>query len=429
MKSSFKKIGVISVPLIAVIIVFVMIFGSVFNNRHASKVSAANLMEKVKSQNVKTVKLDNNFIKSTADFSVDLFKSSYKKDKNSLISPTSVYLALGMTANGADKNTLKEFESLLGGNINLKDLNTYYYSLSKDLTNIEGGKLSIANSIWYRDSQTLSIKEDFLQTNADYYNASAYKSDFSSTKTVKDINNWVKNNTGGLIDNIIDSIDADTIMYLINAVYFENQWEKPYTKSDIRKDTFNLSDGTNTNTDFMYSAENYYLKDDKAEGFMKQYKDNKYSFVALLPNDGVSIDSYVASLSGEGFLNLIKNKSEETVTTALPKFKSEYKISLVDSLKKMGLEECFDSAKANFTRMGSSSEGNIYVSNVLHKTFISVDELGTKAGAVTSVEMKSLGMALISHNIILNRPFVYAIIDNETNLPLFLGTMMSPEIK
>lgn len=428
MKSNFKKISFIGIPLIAVIVVLIMLFTNVFSNKPSSKVSAADLMEKVKAQNVKTVKLEDNFIKSTADFSVELFKNAYAKDKNSLMSPTSVYLALGMTANGADKNTLKEFETLLGENISIKDLNAYYNSLSKSFTNTPKGKLGIANSIWYRDSKSLVIKEDFLQANADYYNAAAYKKDFNSDKTVKDINNWVKNNTGGLIDNIIDKIDADTIMYLINAVYFENQWEKPYNKTDLRKDNFKLTDGTNINTDFMHSEEEYYLKDNKAEGFIKPYKDGKYSFVALLPNEGVSIEDYVSSLSGENFIKLMKSKSEEKVNAAMPKFKSDYKIELADPLKKMGLKECFDSSKANFSKMGSSSEGNIYVGGVLHKTFITVDELGTKAGAVTSAEMKLESMPIINHNIILNRPFVYAIVDKETNLPLFLGTMMKPEI-
>jgi serine protease inhibitor len=425
--SNFKRLGIIGIPALAAALAFVLLFTNIFM-RKTAKVYASNLMDNIKPQKVENVELKDQFLQSTADFSIELFKKSYTKGKNSLVSPTSVYLALGMTANGADGSTLKEFEGLLGKNgINIKDLNVYYNNLSRKLTNIESGKINLANSIWYRQDESLTVKRDFLQTNADYYNASAYKADFNSEDTVKDINNWVKNNTGNLIDKIIDKIDSETIMYLINAVYFEDQWEKPYLKENIRKNSFELADGTSKSVDFMYSQEESYLKNDRAQGFIKPYKNGKYSFVALLPDKGISIDSFVSSLSGESFRNLLKNSSEEKVDAALPKFKADYKIELVEPLKQMGLKHCFDSGKANFTKMGSSSFGNIYVGDVLHKTFITVDEQGTKAGAVTKVEMKAES-AVMTHRVILNRPFVYAIVDNGTKLPLFLGTMVNPGI-
>ncbi len=426
-KINFKKLGFIGIPTVAAVIAFIVMFTGIFSNGPA-KVYASDLMKGITAQKVEAVELKEQFLRSTADFSVELFKKAYTKDKNSLVSPTSVYLALGMTANGADNNTLKEFEALLGKkSINIRELNTYYNSLSKRLTNVYSGKLSIANSIWYRKDDSLDIKKDFLQTNADYYNAAAYKADFNSKETVKDINNWVKNNTGNLIDKIIDEIDANTIMYLINAVFFEDQWKKPYAKEEVRKGPFELIDGTKKSVDFMYSEEDIYLKDDKAQGFIKPYASGQYSFVALLPNEGISIDSYVTSLSGEGFINLMKNKSKDKVSAALPKFKSEYEIKLVEPLKKMGLKDCFTDEKADFTKMANVNPGEIYIGDVLHKTFITVDTEGTKAGAVTKVEIRTKGISM-SHNITLNRPFVYAIVDNETNLPLFIGTMMNPDI-
>jgi serpin B len=134
----------------------------------------------------------------------------------------------------------------------------------------------------------------------------------------------------------------------------------------------------------------------------------------------------VASLSGSSFTNLIKDKSEGNVNAGIPKFKSEYSIELVEPLKEIGLKECFDDKKANFSKMVNGLKDNIYVSDVLHKTFISVDTEGTKAAAATKVEMRTKGAPLILKSIILNRPFVYAIVDNETKLPLFIGTMVEP---
>lgn len=359
-------------------------------------------------------------------FSIDLFKQSYTKGKNSLISPPSVYLSLGMTANGAGGNTLKEFENVLGKkDINIKELNSYYNTLYGQLTNTESSKVSIANSIWYRNDKSLNIKKDFIQTNADYYHAAAYKSDFSSNQTVNDINKWVKSNTSGNIDKVVDSIDENDDMYLINAIYFDDQWEKGYSQEDVRKDNFELADGSIKKVDFMFSSESIYLEDDNAQGFIKPYKDGKYSFIALLPNPGENIDSYISSLSGDHFIKLIESKSKEHVGIAIPKFKSEYSVKLVEPLKQMGLHDCFTEENANFSRMGNSTGGNLYIGDIIHKTFISVDTQGTEAAAFSKEKVISKGA--YPNGVALDRPFVYAIIDNKTKLPLFIGTMMDPK--
>jgi serine protease inhibitor len=427
-KRNFRKFGLMGVPVMAALIAFILFFTGVFPPNTSLRVHAEDLMKGITPQQVETVKLSEQFLQSTADFSVELFKKSYTKGKNSLISPTSVYLALGMTANGADGNTLKEFEALLGNkNISIKELNSYYKSLADTLTKDQSSQVNITDSIWYSNEKDLNIEKDFLQTNADYYSAAAYKADFTSKKTVKDINDWVKANTGDKIDKIIDKIDADTIMYLINTIYFDAQWENIYYKEAVRKGDFKLTPESKKTVEFMHSTESVYLKDVNAQGFIKPYKDGKYSFVALLPNEGVSIDNYVSSLTGEGFINILNNKSKDTVFTALPKFKFDYNVNLVEPLKKLGLNTCFIAGKANFSKMENSKEASIYVSDVIHKTFISVDTQGTKAGAATRVDIAKGGIEVQQHTIILDRPFLYAIVDNETKLPLFIGTMMNPE--
>jgi serpin B len=137
------------------------------------------------------------------------------------------------------------------------------------------------------------------------------------------------------------------------------------------------------------------------------------------------LDKYIQSLSGESFLELLNNKKDEAVIAALPKFKAEYSVELNKQLKALGLKDGFNPKNANFNKMGSCSDGNIYIGKVLHKTFISVDTKGTKVGAASVFDMKA-GSAATNRTITLDRPFLYAIIDNETKLPLFIGAMERP---
>ena len=203
-------------------------------------------------------------------------------------------------------------------------------------------------------------------------------------------------------------------MYLINAMVFDAEWKEVYSKGDIYQGQFTSWDGTKQTADFMRSEESYYLDDGRATGFIKPYFDDKYSFVALLPNEGIKIEDYIADLTGEGLLNTVSSAEPATVSASLPKFSYEYEITLNDVLKSMGMTDGFNPVTADFKRLGSSPIGNIYIGEVLHKTFISLDELGTKAGAVTKVEMKVESAILDLKIVTLDRPFVYAIIDNAT---------------
>ncbi len=160
---NFRRLSFIGIPTISALIAFLILFNSIFSNSGTVKVFAKDLMKEITPQKVDTVELKEEFIRSTADFSVDLFKNAYTKEENSLVSPTSVYLALAMTANGADGKTLTEFETLLGKyGINIKDLNAYYNSLSQKLTKDDSGKLGIANSIWYSQDKNIDVKNGFL---------------------------------------------------------------------------------------------------------------------------------------------------------------------------------------------------------------------------------------------------------------------------
>ena len=382
------------------------------------------LMKNISAKTVSEKSSDEKFTASMADFSIELFKKSITDKENSLVSPLSVMLALAMTANGADNETLAQMEKVLGGDIKLAELNEYLYSYVKSLPSEEKSKLNIANSIWFRNDESLSVKNDFLQKNANYYGAEAYKSAFDD-QTLKDINNWVKTNTDNMIDKILDTINDNAVLYLINAVVFDAEWQNVYNLNNILKSNFTDINGAVKNVDFMHSEEYKYLDDGKATGFIKPYANNKYSFAALLPNEDISIEEYIESLNGEDFINTLKNaESDAAVYVSMPKFKYDYEIKMNDALKALGMSEAFNSVNADFKKMATHVSKNIYIGEVLHKTFISVDELGTKAGAVTIVEM-AMGRAAPSITVQLDRPFVYAIIDNATNLPVFIGTVMT----
>lgn len=392
------------------------------------KITAVDLMEDISSRQISSRAVDDKFIKNAANFSLDIFKKTFEGnyENNALISPLSVLLALSMTTNGAANETLAQMISVIGGDIKLDELNEYLYTYAGSLPNETKSKLNIANSIWFRDNENrLVVEKDFLQNNADYYNADSYKSPFND-QTLADINNWVKIKTDGMIDKILDEIDEDTVMYLINAIVFDAEWKKVYNKNDIYKAEFTAASGDVQNSDFMRSEEWLYLDDGNAKGFVKPYANDKYSFAALLPNEGITVAEYIESLTGESFLNIIGNASQKAVNASMPKFSYDYKVNMNEILKEMGMPDAFDSNKADFNKLGRSSRGNIFIGEVIHKTFISVDELGTKAGAVTKVEMKDESY-VETINIALDRPFIYAIIDNTTNLPIFLGVLTTLE--
>ena len=365
---------------------------------------------------------------ATADFGVRLFQTTMDEGKNTLISPLSVLYALAMTANGADGETLAQMEQVLG--MDAENLNSFMLAYMDLLPKDKACKMSLANSIWFKDDPRFEVKESFLQTNADYYGASIYKAAFDQG-TLNDINAWVKKHTDGMIPEILDKIPENAIMYLVNALAFEAEWEEIYEKTQVWGGDFTTEDGTRQDVEMMHSQENAYLEDDLATGFIKFYKGRKYAFAALLPNAGVTVSEYVDSLTGEHLLEMLSDPEHVQTIVTLPKFETEYDIEMSAHLEAMGMPDAFDYRVADFSRMGTytGEDVNICIDRVIHKTFISVAEKGTKAGAATVVEMVTEGAMFVEdyREVVLDRPFVYMLIDCETNLPFFIGTMMNVE--
>ena len=366
------------------------------------------------------------------DFAVRLFQESLNSEENTLISPLSVINALAMTANGAKGDTLSQMEQLFG--TELSSLNGYLSEYSSALPAGEKYKLHMANSIWFRDAEGFLAEESFLQTNQRLYNAGIYKAPFDGS-TLKDINQWVAENTDNMIPKILNDIPADAVMYLINALAFDAEWQSPYQSYDIYDDIFTTESNIEKNVSMMHSEENTLLQDINengdtlALGFLKYYADGKYAFAALLPGEGMDMERYVETLTGEHLNKMLTEATNADIRASLPKFEAEYSIGLKEILQDMGMTTPFDPEKADFSGLGSSPYGNLYISNVIHKTFITVDGQGTKAGAATAVEIccESASIEIVEPiYITLDRPFVYMIIDCEENLPVFIGTVMEP---
>ncbi len=383
---------------------------------------AADLMVGVKANEVSAeAELTGGDSKEIADFAVKLFQGSASLDENTLVSPLSVLCALAMTANGARGETLAQMEQAFG--LTVPELNEYLRTYLNSLSTGDKYKVSAANSIWFKDDKTLTVEKDFLQTNADYYGASIYKAAFDAN-TLKDINAWVNKNTDGMIESILDEIPQAAVMYLINALAFDAEWENIYNVSQVRDGEFTTMSGEKRSVDMMYASENQFLEDGSATGFIKYYADRKYAFAALLPNEGITVDDYIASLTGDGLMGTLKNAQSVEVETAIPKFENEYSVEMSDILKYMGMTDAFDGGLADFSGLGKSTAGNIFISRVIHKTHIAVDEKGTKAGAATAVEMRATSAPMNEpKTVYLDRPFVYALLDCETNLPIFIGAV------
>ena len=408
--------AVAGIAVAAILAIVVLINGN-------KKVLASNLMEGIVPSGDMKVATALEYAPALTDFSIRFFKECYMDGTNQLVSPLSAIYALGMTANGADGETLRQMENAFG--ISSETMNRYLYSYISNLSRGENYKLGLANSIWVEEGLK-NVKNDFLQTNADYYNADIYRLPFDES-AVNTVNSWVNDKTDGMIPAIIDELSPEDVMILINALCFDARWEEPYDERAVRDDVFQREDKSMSTVPFMFSTEKKYIEDEYATGFIKPYAYGKYAFVALLPNEGVSVKDYVSSLNGQKVLEMLNSASNEEVRTKMPKFKAEYTIPLTDALKRMGITDAFGSS-ADFTRMASKEDALLYISRVIQKTYIEVDEKGTKAAAVTAVLMGDggTGTAPIQDykTVYLDRPFVYMLIDCRSNVPFFIGTLM-----
>lgn len=379
----------------------------------------------VSTLNLSDYKEDGN--KIMQNISVDLFKQAASSKKNSMISPISVITALGMVENGAAGNTKTEMEKAFGMKTDamtrwLKD----WTAAQKNKSDDSSTKINIANAFWYNKASGFKPDSDYKSILKKAFGAEIKGGNFDLS-TVNQINKWVDNQTDGMIKKLVNRLNAEDMMVLANAVAFQDEWTEPYSRSQVKKERFTLENGTKKKMNFMYSSEASYFHDDMATGFAKPYKSG-YKFVAILPNEGVTVKEYLDKMDGESFGAFLASEEEARVNGVMPAFKSEYSVEdMMGALKKMGIKDLFDFSAADLSGMGDVKGQNLFVGDIIHKTFIEVDREGTKAAAVTGVIVKATSMMpapLKEYTVRLDRPYIYAIIDEETQIPVFMGTMM-----
>lgn len=390
-----------------------------------SKIQATNLMEEKKPANpVKMTSISETNTIAATDFAVRLFQQAKNGEENTLISPLSVLPALSMTCNGTKDETRFQMEQTLG--MPVDKLNEYLYSYIHHLPNEKDCQFHLANSIWLRDAKDFIVDDNFLKNNAKYYDAGIYQSAFDD-QTLADINNWVAAQTNDMIPTILDQIDSDAYMYLINALSFDSKWSSIYESSSVSNDVFTTENGTSQDVEMMHSSEYEYIEDENVSGFLKPYSGYSYAFVALLPKEGIPLTEYVNSLTGEHLHHLLTTVEECPITAGIPKFETEFSIDMIPPLQTLGIHDAFDKDLANFSGMGSfdSPWERLYINSILHKSFFSIGEKGTKAGASTIVGMEKSASSINpeeAKEVILDRPFLYMIVDYENRFPIFIGT-------
>ncbi len=348
---------------------------------------------------------------------------------STLVSPLSVALALSMTANGAAGNTLAQFQDVLGGGVDLVELNTACAQLMADYQGLGGStKCAIANSLWVDPEG--QIKDDFIGQCRGIFDAQVFSAQLSEPGIVKDLNSWVSQHTNKMIPEIIDQpFPEETACLLVNALYLKNSWLSEFDPLSTHTMDFHHAGGPDSQVEYLrkFDTQLSYLQGKGAQGVVLPYDDGRLAFVAILPDlypDSPDFGQWLNNLEGNSLSQLINNREDAIfLSFAMPKFSAEWKGNLEDTLPLLGLEDAFVPGAADFSSLGDSPEG-YYISQVIHATKIEVNEKGTEAAAATVVAAESGAAAPPQEGItlILDRPFLYGIVDLYTGVPLFLGT-------
>jgi serpin B len=359
-------------------------------------------------------------ISASNAFAFDLLKVVNTSDRgaNVFISPLSASMALGMTMNGAAGTTYDAMHSTLRfGDLSRTEVNESYKSLIDLLRGLDKStQFLIANSIWYE--QTWPFRQEFLTESKSYFDAEVKGLDLTKPASADAINSWVSEATSKKIPKIIDSFDGDEVMFLINAIYFKGIWESQFEKSKTVDAPFHALDGTSASVPLMSQM------NPLRRGFGTDYVaidlpygNSAFTMMVVLPNQGVDINAFTESLTEAKWNAIDAGMSKGEIGIMLPRFKLDWKKTLNDQLKALGMEVAFDDRAADFSRM-SSSPTRLVITDVIQKTFVDVNEEGTEAAAATSVGMAPTSLPL---TIRVDRPFIFAIRERLSGTILFIG--------
>ena len=375
-------------------------------------------------------------VRAAADFSVRLLQNTYDAN-NALISPLSLLSVLSMVQLGARGGTKEELDAVIG--VDTMEMVELLKRLpmaetekkaddrwSKLVGDHRPATVNFANALWLNDNGKVQFNPNYLSCGKALFHADVQTLPFDDA-AFNAINQWTNEKTKGRITYVVDSLSEDTAMFLANALFFDGKWAVEYQPSNVKQRIFKNVNGKERLVDFMESEESYYLHDYCAKGFIKSYCGGRYAFVALLPDEGVSLREYVECLTGEKLQLIVGNPLKHKVNTRMPKFTVDQKVDLKQPLLEMGIHNAFNRDKADFSGIGKAigPRDNLCVGDVWQINKIKVDEEGTQAVSFTGIDVMCMKSCVESkpYRVYLDRPFLYMIIDMEINLPLFMGTV------
>ncbi|MFS0727024.1 serpin family protein [Paenibacillus sp. 1P07SE] len=373
--------------------------------------------------------LDPAFAEDQLAFAFDLYRELQPhKDNpqdNDTISPVSIATALSMTMNGAATDTLTEMEQALHSTDRTAEARNLGYEVLADLLTHsgKGAQVSLANSLWMREP--LQFKDDFLTKNQSHYNTEMTSLNFADDDATKRINSWVREQTAGKIQQMFEHpIDDETILLLLNTVYFKGTWQQEFKPESTRTGSFTTAAGQQQDVSMMHNGGYFsYVQADGMQMIRLPYKDSGLGMIVILPDEQLTLDALLGKLSPEQWQTWKAGLDSRQGHIGLPKFKLESQYVLNDTLQALGMRQAFDVGQADFTPMIELEE-NVFIGEVKHKTFIEVDEKGTEAAAATSVGMEA-GSAQPEDpfDMVVDRPFFFAIEDERTSALLFMGSV------
>lgn len=351
-----------------------------------------------------------------------LYNRLQQKDENSLFSPLSAIMALGMVENGISGSTLKEMEQALG--LDPKQFNTIAkasFAQSED----EKKMLALANSMWVNKELASSLNESYQNLLKEDYHGEAFLSDFAQ-KDVYVVNSWISDHTDGQIQNIIKNLNDDTAVLLINALSFEAPWMDEFTDAQVQLTDFTDIDGVVKSVPMLCGSEYSYIETDQLEGCRLPYENPRYSLILLLPKEE-DLNTALEKTDAAPLLKAVNESEGKEVNFKFPQFELEQKLSLIDPLKEMGMNEIFENG--DFSGMMSEDSSRLFISNILQKSLLTFNQKGTKGASTTEVEIKTTSAMPDENPIELtyDRPFFYIVMDERTNVPVFMGSVQKAD--
>lgn len=372
--------------------------------------------------------VDTRLTAASSKFSFELYNQLKQPNANTFVSPASVMLALAMTYNGADGTTRDGMARALNiEGMSLDDVNRAFADLKSALASTDPKiQLKIANSLWVKNG--FELNPSFVERNKQHYAAEIASLDFSDPSAAQTVNSWVKRNTEGKIEKIVERIKPDEILFLINAIYFKGQWQYEFKKENTKPDVFTVAGGEEKKVLMMSQSRNFlYYKGKGFQSVELPYGKGNVSMFIFLPDEMRGLKEFERDLTPENWDGWMKSYRSAPGNLMLPRFKVEWESSLNNALMALGMEEAFNPQGANFSQMAKpGSGGAFYISDVRHKAFCEVNEEGTVAAAVTSVTVGVTSAPPPPFSMKVDRPFFFAIRDNQTGVILFMGSVAKP---